>query len=436
MPVRLALALVALFAVISLLGLAASYFVTRSTFERTIRESLAQDVAGFRAAPGPFALARLVDAEARETDPERLVLSYLSPTLRHHGNAFITRDSEGYQIVTLDGTQAPTSGRYLALTVQLFGGQLTIARSLDEVERLRGAFLNILALSLVPMLLMALAGGLWLARRSRAQVSRIEATLGRLTSGDLAARVPVGAGWSDDMARIGTRVNEMARAQAQSTAALRQVSTDIAHDLKTPIQRAQLHLDALGAQPLDGEAAETLDRARRELAGIASVFQALLQLARLEGGGAHEDFAPVDLAALVGVFAELYEPSAESSGHLLAVETEAADAMGDRTLLGQALANLIENAMRHTPPGTRITLRSGQEDGVAWLEVADTGPGIPEDERGNVLKRLYRLDRSRNTPGSGLGLSLVAGIARLHRADLTLADAEPGLRVRLSFPAA
>ena len=167
------------------------------------------------------------------------------------------------------------------------------------------------------------------------------------------------------------------------------------------------------------------------MAGIVSTFEALLRIAQIEGGGPRARFAPVDLGALATTMAELYDPAAEESGHHLRVTlTAPATVQGDRTLLGQLIANLIENALRHSPAGGTVSLAV---EG-ARLTLADTGPGIPPEEREAVLRRLYRLDRSRSTPGSGLGLSLVEAVVKLHGGTLALQDNAPGLRVVIDLP--
>ncbi|NUH65701.1 HAMP domain-containing histidine kinase [Sulfitobacter sp. S0837] len=436
MPLRLALLLVLLFATVSLLSLAGSYAVTQRSFEQAIRADLAQDMAGFRAAPSAGALARLVEAESRATDPNRLILSYIGPDGRIYGNGAIARDDEGYHIVSLGAARTQYTGVYLTLTDTLYGGLLTIARSRAEITALREVFVNILLVSLMPTVLIALSGGLILARRSKRHVEVIRGTLDRLTTGDLAARVTPGPRWSDDLSRIGEAVNQMARAQETSVAALRQVSLDIAHDLKTPIQRVSVHLDDLArAQEERSDPSEPLARARAELDGIAAIFQALLQLAQVESGDARAHFAPVDLVALCRTISELFEPAAAEQGKTLVCDLpqNPVTVSGDRTLIGQMLANLIENALRHTGDAARVTVSLQQTEEAVQLSVADDGPGIPVEDRKRVLQRLYRLDRSRGTAGHGLGLALVDGVAKLHGAALNLYDNNPGLRVVVRF---
>lgn len=438
MPLRLAAGLVLLFSVVSLLGLLASYIYTQASFEQTLRADLMQDMAGFRAAPSASALAALVEAEARSTDPERVILSYFAPNGQHFGNAVVARDADGYRILSYLPGNPEITGRYLALTASLHGGQLTIARSHAQIDALRDVFLNILGLSLLPTILVALSGGLMLARSGARHVAVIGGTLDQLTSGDLEARVGDVTGWSDDLARIGLKIDQMALSQQNTVASLRQVSSDIAHDLKTPIQRVAVHLDDLNqSQGLSDTARAHLDKAQTELDRISSVFQSLLQLAQIESGSPRARFSVVDLTALCRTICDVYEPAAGENGQTLTCDLpddRAVTVTGDRHLLGQVLANLIENAIHHTPRGTTITVGLSVGQDHVDLSVTDNGPGIPEAERDLVLRRLYRLDTSRSTPGHGLGLSLVASIAQVHDAKLQLTDAGPGLRVTLSFP--
>lgn len=439
MPIRLTLLLVAVFTIVSLLSLATSYAVTQSSFEQSIRADLHQDLAGFRAAPTARAVALLVEAESREADPSRLIISYVAPGGRIYGNGAIARDDAGFHIVSLDRERTEYEGAYLSLTDRLHGGLITIARSRAEIAALRDVFLNILWISLVPTILIALSGGLILARRSKRHVEVVSDALDRMTSGDLAAEVQIGPRWSDDLRQIGGKLNQMARAQETAVAALKQVSSDIAHDLKTPLQRVAVQLDTLEGHIVEGsESAVLLDKARSEVAEMGQVFQALLQLARVEAGSPKARFEIVDIAGLARTITDLFEPSVLAAGQTLEVALPDAPVllMGERSLLGQVLSNLIENAIRHAPSGSHIIVGLAKDQAQIHLSVADTGPGIPEDQRQKVLRRLYRLDRSRHTPGYGLGLSLVAAVAALHDAKLALVDASPGLCVTLTFPLA
>jgi len=434
---RMALALVALFSVVSLLSLGGSYLLIRQSLDEGIRADLSQSIAGFRAAPSANALAALISAEAAATDPDQRILSYVGPDGLHYGNALIARADDGFSIVNPDNKSGTFEDSYLVLTTTMYGGRLSIATSLARIWDLRETFINILLLSLLPTTALALGFGMLIARRSAQRLEAVEGTLDSLTQGDLSTRMPPIPGRSDDISKIGLRVDRMAAAQQASVSALKQVSADIAHDLKTPIQRVAVILRQLAKTPdLGPDALRLVEKAEAETDGIVATFQSLLQIAQIEGGSPKSRFVPVDLAKLAETFVEVYEPSAEDSQHKLHLQRRPGDnvtIMGDKRLLGQVFANLIENALRHTPKGSRVDIKLTNQDGKVRLTVADTGPGIPEDERKNVLRRLYRLEQSRTTPGNGLGLSLVSVIAELHDAKLDLASNFPGLAVTLTF---
>ena len=438
---RLAFGLVALVSLISVVTMSLAYVKLRADIAAGIQRDLDQIVARFDTAHDPDTLGALVRAEALSADPQRQVFVFITPAGAQVGNAYAAmRDGQVY-LSPPDGGQSLARFGYASRAVPLAGGILIVAQSREPLHDLRQTFLSLLAVSLVPTLALSVGLALLFAWSGARRTGRIVDTLDRLTAGDLQARVDEDARRRDDLARIAQGLNKMAAAQEGSVAALRQVSADIAHDLKTPVQRISVMLkDLCDRLPEDGDEAAIADRAASEADRAVAVFQSLLQIAQIEGGSVRARFAPVDLGALLSTFAEIYEPSAEESGHVLRLdplpEGAVVTVQGDQVLLGQMVANLIENALRHTPAGSHVGLSLGQgADGVV-LEVADNGPGIPEGERGLVTRRLYRLESSRTTPGNGLGLSLVAAVTDLHGATLNLADNAPGLVARVSFPPA
>ena len=275
------------------------------------------------------------------------------------------------------------------------------------------------------------------AWRVQGRIAVVEHTLARVARGDLAARLPV-TPRGDDLDQIAHTINRTLARLASQVDAMRQVSDDVAHDLRTPLNRLRIRVEAAAAmyaraQPIGDELAAALTDADT----IAQTFSALLRIAQIEAGARRAQFAPLHLAAVIADVAEAYRGVAEDAGMTLATDLAApAPVTGDRELLTQMFANLVENAIRHCPPGTRIACGTGTEGARATAFVRDTGPGIPEAERGKVLRRLYRLEKSRTTEGSGLGLALVKAVADLHEADLALTDAGPGLCVVLRFPPA
>lgn len=437
-PMRQAIGLVAVVALVNLVTLGLAYLNLRGGVEDGLRANLAQHMAGFQVAASPTALEILVAAEADAADPAQRVFVYIAPDGRVTGNADARLTGDGVEIRRKPEGRPLGAYGYFPRVERMAGGILVIGESRAPLHELRETFIVLLLLSVAPTVLVSLGAGAMIAARARRRVDQIEATLKRLSEGALDARIPAEPGREDDLARIGAQINRMAAAQEASTEALRQVSADIAHDLKTPLQRMTVLLhDLRDSLPDDGTEAVLADRAIAEAEGAVGVFHALLQIAQIEGGGARAQFAPVDLARVAAEMAELYAPSAEESRRRIRLDLPGAPVTvsGNRGLIGQALANLIENALRHTPEGTDIDISVRRAGGTADLEVADRGPGIPAGERDKVLRRLYRLEQSRTTPGHGLGLALVAATAAAHGAELILGDNAPGLSVRLRFPA-
>jgi signal transduction histidine kinase len=249
-------------------------------------------------------------------------------------------------------------------------------------------------------------------------------------------RMPM-TGSGDEFDRLAENLNAMLDQISRLMDGIRGVADNIAHDLRSPISRLRSRLELTLMDPPDTETYRAaLEKTIEEADAILETFNGLLAIALAESGALRENFERLDLAGLARDAAELYEAAAEELGQTLELDVEGTPtALGDRNLLSQTLANLLDNALKHTPAGGRIVLaaRIGP-DGRPEIAVSDTGPGIPAEERSRVLERFVRLDTSRSTKGSGLGLSLVAATARLHDAELSLEDNDPGLRVRLRFP--
>ena len=286
-------------------------------------------------------------------------------------------------------------------------------------------------------LVASLGAGAVIATRVQTRLAAAEATLHSVAKGDLAARLPV-TGRGDDLDQISTAINAALARLGGLVEAVRQVSTDIAHDLRTPLNRLRIHIEtAAGNAAMGQPVADGLAAAIAESDTIGETFAALLRIAQIEAGARRERFTRVDLADTVESLAEIYADVAEDAGMAFSARTQSSAVIdGDMELLTQVFANLIENAIRHCPAGTVIVCSVAVTAASVVASVTDSGPGIPTAERELVLRRLYRLEKSRTTPGSGLGLSLVKAVADLHEATMTLTDAQPGLRVCLTFPKA
>lgn len=280
--------------------------------------------------------------------------------------------------------------------------------------------------------LFALLGGYLVGRVFLRRLERVNTAIDRIVDGDRAERLPmIGFGPEfDDLAR---NLNRMLERKAAAMEALRQVSTDIAHDLRTPLTRLHQRLEQLQARGASDP--EGIEEALAQTNGLLTTFQALLRIGAIEGGVGRQRFGQVDLSELMERVYQAYLPVVEDAGQLLLADHEAGIiVVGDAELLAQLFTNLIENAIVHTPAGTRITSRLRWLDGAAVAEIVDTGPGIPADERDKVFRRFYRRDASRSTEGAGLGLALVSAIASLHGAACIIADTDEGHCMRVVFP--
>ncbi len=312
------------------------------------------------------------------------------------------------------------------------GNGLWVGASLQRVSEAQEAIQSAFGLGLVAALVAAVAGGVTVSLGFLRRVDAINRTARAIMTGDLSHRIPV-SGSGDELDRLAQNLNAMLARMESLMDNLRQVSRDLAHDLRTPLTRLRQKLESASRDPAGRE--EEIAAALREADGLLDVFNAILRLAQIEAG--QPTFAPVALSGLLSGLADTYRPLAEEQGRFLQAKVEP-DLLvsGSHPLLTQMFVNLLENALTHTPPGTPIEIGAAREGrGVrAWVQ--DRGPGIPAQERERVLRRFYRLEASRSTPGSGLGLALVDAIAQRHGLRLELLDAGPGLRVEIFFPAA
>jgi signal transduction histidine kinase len=316
-------------------------------------------------------------------------------------------------------------------------GQLHLLVGHDIRERVHIAsrVLFSLAWGVGITLVLSLAGGILTSRGVLRRIDGINTTSREIMAGDLSRRIPL-SGKGDEFDQLAGNLNAVLERNERLLAGMKQVTDNIAHDLRSPLGRMRSRLEDLLHEPADdAKRRDVIERSIAEADELLKTFNALLSIAQAESGAPRQHFESIDLAALVSDVAELYEPVAEEKGLALDVRVGAAATIhGSRHLLFQALTNLIDNALKHAAGGNRLTLALKAEAGRALVEVADDGPGIPEIARAKVVERFYRLDSSRTTPGSGLGLSLVAAVAKLHGGTLELADNRPGLLARLAFP--
>ena len=316
------------------------------------------------------------------------------------------------------------------------GYRLLVGRDINDAAAFRGQVRATLLWAGLIALCIGLVGGTVMSRNLLRRVEQVNRTSERVMTGNLSDRVPL-HGTSDEFDLLAANLNRMLDQIERLMTAMREVTDDVAHDLKTPLSRLRGRLERALAEPsADSSQNEAIRAAIDEADRLLATFNALLSIAALESGAHSEQAELLNLSEIAKAAAELYEPVAEETGFTLTVVAgSGANILGDRHLLSQALANLLDNALKYAGSG-EIQIRVFSDNGQAVLEVGDRGPGIPEADREAVLDRFVRLEPSRTTPGNGLGLSLVRAIVRRHGGVVVLGDNQPGLRVRLQFTGA
>ena len=317
------------------------------------------------------------------------------------------------------------------------GLQLLVGRDTRELRATQQLITRALLWGMAITLALALFGGVVMSRGMLRRIEIINQASRNIMAGDLTQRIPI-RGSGDELDQLAANLNRMIDEIERLMDGIRHVSDNIAHDLRTPLTRLRNRLEQLQLD-LDyvSPHRETVEQGLADADQLLATFAALLRIARIEAGGHGTKFEPVDLAALARDAADLYQALAEEKGLRFAMQADDnIGVKGDRDLLFQALINLLDNAVKYTPAGGEVSLRLEKSGDTADIVVSDSGIGIAEDERDKVGQRFYRGEASRSTPGSGLGLSLVEAVARLHRAELLLEDNAPGLRVSLRLPIA
>jgi signal transduction histidine kinase len=313
------------------------------------------------------------------------------------------------------------------------GSLLVVGRSQDEVEKLRALVLRALLLGLLPALASALCVGAFASQRTIARVNDMNQTIGRIMQGRLHERLAAPGASGDALGQLTTAVNRMLDDIERLMEEIRGVGDDIAHDLRTPLARLRARLEGglHRANSLDALRG-VVSSAIADLDQAFTLITALLRIGQIEGSARQSGFGRVDLAAIAAEVCELYEPLAELNGIAFSLSAdENLEVGGDRDLLLEAAANLVDNALKFTPRGGRVAVRAAATEAGPVLSVTDSGPGIAPHEQAAVLKRFYRSSRIAQVPGHGLGLSLVCAIVRLHMFHLRMADAGPGLTVEI-----
>jgi len=449
--VRISLAATGVIVVTALVVGATLYWRTTALITAELAATLRAEVQGLReqyAIGGTDLLAATIDERTRQAGAN-LYLLVDTNGRRRAGNLDRLPDELAGQADSdlfhyKGGGQSDAMRTAVGLSIQVpGGGRLIVGRDVEAQRQHALAMQRTLWWGIGALSLVSLLAGVWAGRRLLARVETITAASRAIMDGNLSERVPE-TGGGDEMDRLAQGLNAMLDRIEHLMNSLKEVSDNIAHDLKTPLNRMRQRADA--ALRSDGECGthrQALHDVIEDADDLIKTFNALLSIARLEAGAMPEAQQRIDLGAAVRDIAELYEPAAEEMGAALSVSTEPDIVVqAHRELIGQAVANLVDNAIKYstTSPSSAhaasieiVVRRAGD---AAELIVADHGPGIPEADRERALRRFVRLEASRTRPGTGLGLSLVAAVARLHGGSVSLSDNAPGLRVCLNLPLA
>ena len=323
------------------------------------------------------------------------------------------------------------------------GIRLLVGRDLDERERM----FHIVAVagrwSVALVVVLGVLGGIFVSRRVLNRVEAMTATAQTIMAGDLSGRLSI-TGSGDEFDRLALNLNGMLERIDSLMRGLKEVTDNVAHDLKTPLTRLRNRCEAaLRTAKTDADYRRVLEETIEELVGLIRTFDALLMIARAESGEVRDGMAEFDIADVARDVGELYEPLAEDKGLSLQIQaSEHATVKGNRELVSQALANLVDNAIKYAATDVKpangercgIVVKTSTDKDQITLSVSDHGPGIPAGDRSRVVERFVRLEQSRSEPGSGLGLSLVSAVARLHGGELKLEDNAPGLTAKIALP--
>ena len=442
---RLTLIYFGLFGVSAVVLVGFLYWSTAGFMARQTDEAIEAEIRGLAEQYSQFGTIGLVRALNRRTSQARasrglylLTDASLRP-LAGNLSAWPREDPRPDGWITFELEYADRRGAVdlgRARIFELTGGlRLLVGRDIRERLEIDARFRESIGWGIALALVLSIAGGVLISRPMLRRIDAINLTSREIMAGALDRRIPV-RGTSDEFDRLAANLNEMLDRIAQLVASVREVSDNIAHDLRSPLARLRSRLELTLADEGDAEAyRRAIGRTIEEADALLKTFNSLLRIARLEAGVETGQIETFDLDGLIGDVAELYAPLAEERG--VALDTGPGGAgriRGDRDLLFQALANLLDNAIKFSPEGGTVAIAArGRGDGVE-IAVADGGPGIPDALKERVTERFFRVEASRNAPGAGLGLSLVAAVAERHGGGLELGDNEPGLRVALTLP--
>lgn len=441
---------IGLSAVMTLAIISASFTLTYIAATRIIEQETAEVVAA--------ELRGIVDSSDDGRNLPELIATIRERAVGESEAVYLLADVDGAKIVgnlsdwpvnvrtdgqwtSVRGVRAPNGQKIeigAVAFVAPFGTRLLVGRDMRAERNFQAALIESGAVALLAAVLLAGASGFILNRLVMRRIGDIDATARAIVAGDLSTRIPVRSG-GDEYGHLALTLNAMLERIETLVTELRTVTDSLAHDLRTPLTRLKTQIQRGNDADLpDGSRHEALGQAADEADRILSSFSAMIDIARAEAGAARDQFVEVDLGAVVRDVFELHQPLAEEMGVTLSFVEEGAPVKvrGHAQFLAQLVSNLVDNALKHGDGGLEVAMAVRRDGAMAEVDIADRGPGIPPEQRAGALKRFGRLDAARTTPGSGLGLSLAATLARMHGGELLLEDNAPGLRVRVLMPAA
>lgn len=445
--VKLAAVFFGFFLILFLIATSATYLLVSHELTKTVDDRIRAEYRIIAAQLDPEASADLVQNVQNLADLRDPQLGIL--LLTNKAGDRLAGNVEPFQVEEGGSTHGlPQIKRGDDYAYRLYSGpvgdmQLIVGQSLEDSHELLEITLVNLAWTAGLAICLAILGAILLSRKVQQRLRPVAETMELVADGNLTARIPR-QNSNDDLDRMSGTINDALDRLKLLVDGMRQVTTDIAHDLKTPLNRLSIIIEDASREQDNNEAVSgKLEAARLECENINQTFEALLRIAQIEAS-AHNNahFTAIDVSTLIETVADIYSDVAIDAGMILSVQpaSESISIKGDKRLLMQMLVNLVENAIRHCPADTAITIDTHRKQGKPIISVADNGPGIPASERKNVLRRLYRLEQSRTTSGNGLGLALVKAVADFHHAEIQLMDSapdnpeRPGLTIEITFP--
>lgn len=439
-PFRMGMAFSLVFIIVFTIAGGIFLQLMKERVKSSIDESILQNYESMYALYEELGIDAVVQlAQSKSDDPMNYSMGFHLASLdgdRIAGNVPSCTTEIGWLNIPGEDLGIESLSEYRFYTAQLGNNLLSLGRSLEPVEELGDLAFTSFGKAFFLSMLVAILASTFVAQQVQRRIGGIAGSMEKVAAGNFGTRLPI-SNHGDDIDEFSSQINDALAQLESNVEGVRQVSSNIAHDLKTPLNRLYIQLEsASGKLEKAGVASSELELALEEAETINSTFESLLRIAQIEAGARKAKFQTLNFVDMVSSAHEVYEAVAEENSQTLLYAGDLPDRLpifGDKGLLLQMLANLIENAIRHCPTGTAITLTAGRSDKGVWFSIGDNGSGVPAELREKIFQRLFRAESSRTSPGTGLGLSLVKAISDLHCGQLSVSDNNPGLRITIEF---